>query len=323
LERSEPQGRNSYKALVGKPGVVYVLENDGLRHGWVKIGCSTRSGHARAMDLNIDANTGTPGAFRCVHQVRTTDCGTAEQEVFARLSKHRRGKWGQEYFDVDLALAKETIREVCSEVDQRRLAAPPPVLSATAGDVTYQQPSAGIPKPARSLGGAAPGRSRWHRSGRPPRRRWTTAAIIIGVVVLLAAVQGDRKSQRATSGPAPHASNSTPKVAKAAAFAKPGTPAPTGQEMARPDGPRQAPGSHAAQEFGSASDSSVPASPRPGTQNSAGSSLGTADAVGKARDGDAPGLIRSERSSNAASCSSERMMQDPAAYSRCLNNQAP
>ena len=78
----------------GVPGVVYILENSGLRHGYVKIGCSSRSGAARAYDLNIDANTGTPGSYSCIFEWRTKDCGLAEQRVFALLkrSEERRGR---------------------------------------------------------------------------------------------------------------------------------------------------------------------------------------------------------------------------------------
>ena len=102
---------------VGKAGVVYVLVNDGLNSGFLKIGCSTRSGHARASDLNFDANTGTPGLFRCVFECQTHNCGLAEQIVFAELHHHRRGKYGQEFFEVKIGDAKEVIVRMCGEVD--------------------------------------------------------------------------------------------------------------------------------------------------------------------------------------------------------------
>ena len=42
----------SFEQNFGSPGVVYVLDNPGLREGVVKIGCSRRSGHERAGELN-------------------------------------------------------------------------------------------------------------------------------------------------------------------------------------------------------------------------------------------------------------------------------
>jgi hypothetical protein len=122
----------------GQPGVVYILGNEGLRHDWVKIGCSTRSGDARATDLNSDANTGTPGVFHCVFQQSTLDCGTAERRVFAELRSQRRGKPGQEFFQVELQHAKETITRVCEAVDALETArkaaeqAPDPPVYTTA-----------------------------------------------------------------------------------------------------------------------------------------------------------------------------------------------
>jgi hypothetical protein len=109
----------------GKPGVVYILSNDGLREGWYKVGCSTRSGAIRASELNEDATTGTPGLFKCVFQIKTKDCGLAEATVFEKLSIHRRGKWGQEYFECNIESIKETITLTCELIDAK---IPPPPL---------------------------------------------------------------------------------------------------------------------------------------------------------------------------------------------------
>jgi len=106
-----------YRQNHGRPGVVYILENPGLRLGWWKIGCSTRSGLHRARDLNNDAATGTPGAFRCVFEAKTLDCGLAEERVFAELLDERRGKRGQEYFEVDIARAQEVIVRNSARID--------------------------------------------------------------------------------------------------------------------------------------------------------------------------------------------------------------
>ena len=107
-----------YKKNHGRHGVVYILENLGLREGWLKIGCSTRSGSIRARELNEEATTGTPGVFRCIFEHKTLDCGLAEERVFLELAGVRSGKWGQEYFTIDTEFAKNVIRQVCKTVDE-------------------------------------------------------------------------------------------------------------------------------------------------------------------------------------------------------------
>ena len=118
MRRTNKYRNPNYDQNHGVPGVVYVLDNPGLREGLHKIGCSRRSGSARANDLNSDASTGTPGTFRCIFECRTNDCGLAEQRVFKLLANARKGKWGQEYFEVTLEEAKRIITKVCSEVDE-------------------------------------------------------------------------------------------------------------------------------------------------------------------------------------------------------------
>ena len=117
-KRHNRNGNDTFTQNHGVAGVVYVLDNPGLREGWHKIGCSRRSGAARANDLNIEATTGTPGAFRCVFECRTKDCGRAEVQVFKLLSGERRGKWGQEYFEISVEQAKAAITQVCLAVDE-------------------------------------------------------------------------------------------------------------------------------------------------------------------------------------------------------------
>ena len=124
-ENRRSSGGN-YDQNMAVPGVVYILENEGLRSGFVKIGCTRHSGDHRARNLNDDARTGMPGTFKCVFEVRTQDCGLAERLVFVELANHRRGKWGQEFFEVELAHAREVIQRVCSEVDEAVALRPPP-----------------------------------------------------------------------------------------------------------------------------------------------------------------------------------------------------
>ncbi|XHS79496.1 GIY-YIG nuclease family protein [Burkholderiaceae bacterium UC74_6] len=126
---NKPRSYGNFDQNIGVPGVVYVLENGGLRSGFVKIGCTRYSGHKRASSLNEDANTGTPGTFRCTFEVRTEDCGQAERQVFAELAAHRRGKWGQEFFEVELAHAREVIERVCREIDAAAALEPSPPAS--------------------------------------------------------------------------------------------------------------------------------------------------------------------------------------------------
>src|SRR6266536_3164513 len=109
MRRTRWKRNGRYQQNHGVPGVVYVLDNPGLRDGFFKVGCSRRSGPTRAFDLNSDAGTGTPGTFRCIFEYGTRDCGRAEQLVFMELHAHRRGKPGQEYFQVELEYAKQVI----------------------------------------------------------------------------------------------------------------------------------------------------------------------------------------------------------------------
>jgi len=101
----------------GQPGVVYILVNEALKDGIYKIGQSTRSGRARASELNSEGKTGMPKMYRCVYEVSTCDCGRAEKMVHARLSRGRLTK--QEFFRVDLEEAKRTIHEVIAELERR------------------------------------------------------------------------------------------------------------------------------------------------------------------------------------------------------------
>jgi hypothetical protein len=105
-----------YDANDGRPGVVYILANEALREGVYKIGQSTRSGHARAQELNAEGRTGMPSLYRCVFEVRVDDCGRAEKLVHMQLYASRMNK---EFFRVDLAQAKLLIERVCRQVNGR------------------------------------------------------------------------------------------------------------------------------------------------------------------------------------------------------------
>jgi hypothetical protein len=167
--------RGNYRKNHGQPGVVYILANPGLRDGWWKIGCSTRSGAQRARELNIDATTGTPGIFECIFEHRTLNCGLAEERVFATLAESRKGKWGQEYFAVEVQIAKETIRRVCHQVDDESAPPapaplpPPPTtpspaphpIQPTPPEQVSQRPQQHKPTPTVAISVPAPGRSNY------------------------------------------------------------------------------------------------------------------------------------------------------------------
>lgn len=113
--------RGSYNQNDGVPGVVYILRNDAFKESWLKIGCSRHSGSARARDMNREASTGLPAHHVCVFECRTQDCGNAEKLVFQELRAHRKGR--QEFFEVDIELAKEVISRVCRQMDEAIAAA--------------------------------------------------------------------------------------------------------------------------------------------------------------------------------------------------------
>ena len=69
-------------------------------------------------------NTGTPGEYHCVFELRAQDCGSAERAVFSLLAKQRRGKFGQEFFEVDLRTAEAAIHSVCADTNTTNTWAP-------------------------------------------------------------------------------------------------------------------------------------------------------------------------------------------------------
>ena len=109
----ENQRTPNYDRNDGLPGVVYILHNEAMRDGLYKIGQSTRSGAQRARDLNYTVGTETPKMFKCIFEERTADCGRAEKAVHERLAAHRLTR--QEYFEVELELAKAIILEECAK----------------------------------------------------------------------------------------------------------------------------------------------------------------------------------------------------------------
>jgi hypothetical protein len=102
----------NYDRNDGLPGVVYILTNAAHKDSILKIGQSTISGHRRAQHMNQTVGTETPKLFVCVFECPTDDCGRAEKAVHERLAAHRLTR--QEYFEVDIAIAKQVIIEECA-----------------------------------------------------------------------------------------------------------------------------------------------------------------------------------------------------------------
>jgi hypothetical protein len=207
------RGGGGFEQNHGVAGVVYILQNDGFKEGFYKLGCSRRSGHARAFDLNSDANTGTPGSFKCIFQQDTLDCGRAEQFVFQRLHLFRRGKRGQEFFEVDLELARRTIISVCADVDATHVVASPPA----------PQPPPKVTAPPVT----SPSRAQYVQPVSSPQEKKSSNAgtWIFGVVFLAFVVWVNQPKSRTdthappppayTNSPAPAAPDSSPRVAAA------------------------------------------------------------------------------------------------------------
>lgn len=103
----------------GVPGTIYVLENTGLRPGVYKIGLTRRSGWAKAIELNRDAQNIIPGNFECVFERRARNCGGVLDEVIRQLHFCQRGKRTQHFFELELGRLQELISATISHSDQQ------------------------------------------------------------------------------------------------------------------------------------------------------------------------------------------------------------
>lgn len=110
-------GRGNYDQNDGVPGVVYILQNEAFKESWIKIGCTRYSGHVRAADMNKQASIGLPAHHICVFEYRTDDCGRAEKLVHQVLAEYRKGR--QEFFEIDINIAKSVIIEKCNYFNKK------------------------------------------------------------------------------------------------------------------------------------------------------------------------------------------------------------
>lgn len=262
----------------GVPGVVYILRNEGLKAGYFKIGCSRRSGHKRAFELNVDANTGTPGTFRCVFEQRTKDCGRAEQLVFQRLHAHRRGKRGQEFFEVELEVARRTIGAVCGEID----AAHVPVSFPLSARSEFPDCSPGDTPPLTGPNPAAGKGALW------------VSAILLALLIVWIALAKDGPSRVERSASVEHGAGSVSE------------PRPRSQQPRLP----------AAKSLKPLVQAPASASAEASVQQIAPSEpLHVPDAR---KNPDLSGLSRDERESTEAVCSTSKHLRLPSAYEDCL-----
>ena len=308
--------------MVGLTGVVYILENDGLREGWFKVGCSTRSGQARAGDLNADANTGTPGAYRCLYERRTVDCGTAELEVFAALSAHRRGKWGQEFFHVELELAKSTIERICAEVDQSLRPAPSAPTAPPAPKPIYVPAPTAPPAPKPIYVPAVPSPPPTmvqHASETPVKASGLQLRWIVGMVVV-ASVLWWNSGQRTKALPAPARQVAPVSQAPQVSLGKSEVADPQGSSSVVPIAPHNKQGQSAMAKQSPKPGAANASLPEPSLAMRAPSGYGVQPAPAT-RDIDLSSLNPAERRSIESACNGDRLLQGPAAYNRCLTGQ--
>ena len=289
MSRSHKYRSPNFQQNHGIPGVVYVLDNAGLREGWYKIGCSRRSGAARANDLNTDATTGTPGTFKCIFECKTEDCGIAEQRVFEILHKERRGKRGQEYFEVTLEQAKEVIKQICSEVDAEIRLRPPKPEPTKAPISLPTAPSVGlIKKPEVVQSAVQPALFGFTKN------KWLIAFGLI--IFLIWYSQGNNKKS----------SQITPTISKSPAISKPLSP-PIKQKKEESTGAsiEKAPALQDKQ----IDTPIVNQEPTPKLES---------ETISRP---DLSRLSSGEMSSIEAACSTDKYRNGPVAYNNCLNRQ--
>lgn len=107
------------RQMYGVPGMIFVLENSGLRPGFYKIGFTRRSGWAKATELNRDLQNSIPGNFECVFEYRARNCGAALDDIVKEINFCRRGKREQNFFEIDCKRLQEIIMCSIAHTDQQ------------------------------------------------------------------------------------------------------------------------------------------------------------------------------------------------------------
>jgi len=94
-------------------GYIYILVNESLQPGYLKIGRTTRSPEQRAGE--ISAGTGVPSAYKVAYQVKVPDCQEAERAIHERLAQYRVSN-NREFFRVDLEKAVSIVDRVAQKL---------------------------------------------------------------------------------------------------------------------------------------------------------------------------------------------------------------
>jgi hypothetical protein len=107
------------RQMYGVPGLIYILENSGLRPGFYKIGITRRSGWAKAVELNRDAQNSIPGSYECIFEHRAKNCGAALDNIVKEIHFCQRGKREQNFFEIDCNRLQQIILHSISRTDQQ------------------------------------------------------------------------------------------------------------------------------------------------------------------------------------------------------------
>jgi hypothetical protein len=107
------------RQMYGVPGIIYILENNGLRPGFYKIGFTRRSGWAKAVEFNRDLQNSIPGSFECIFEYRARNCGAALDDILKEIHFCRRGKRDQNFFEIDCNRLQQIITCSVARTDQQ------------------------------------------------------------------------------------------------------------------------------------------------------------------------------------------------------------
>jgi hypothetical protein len=223
------------------------------------------------------------------------------------LRDKRRGKWGQEFFHVDFEIAKSTIDQICTEVDQRPRPEPP----APAAPFTPPQAVPAPPVTPPPLGRQDSG-SGVRAGGLRPN--WIIGAGVVAVVLWWSYGQRSKTPPTPSSQGAPVSQLSQPSLGRV------GVPDPqgssTGTSSVASVGQSQSETADQSQKSGATSASR----PEPLIATRPPSEVQVQPAPAR-RDIDLNGLNAAERRSIESTCRSDQLNNGPAAYNRCLTGQ--
>jgi hypothetical protein len=116
---SQPTAYREPRQMYGMPGIIYILENSGLRPGFYKIGLTRRSGWAKAVELNRDVQNSIPGSYECVFEHRARNCGAALDDILKEIHFCRRWKRDQNFFEIDCNRLQEIIMCSIAQTDEK------------------------------------------------------------------------------------------------------------------------------------------------------------------------------------------------------------